>query len=190
MESRKLLYNSSFKAGLIIGVVGIALFIIEYAADIKPVGFIKPILMLLLGIAINVAVLVFMLKKFRTEIGGYISFGDAFLYCLIALITASIISTIFTFLFIQFFEPDYMKNIMQSQKDWMENYLSGKVSDEQMTAALEKIDQQAGKMTPISQSVRSLIGGVVMGAVIALIVGAIMKKNPNVFDNVDKGGVI
>jgi len=190
MEPKNSLFNSALKSGLIIGVVSIVVFIIMYVADYKPVGIMKPILLMLVSVAISIGILVVLFKKFRTEVGGFISFRDAFLYCLVALVTGTVLSTIFTLLFIQFIEPDYYKNIMEAQKTWMENYLSGKgLSDEQMTQTLDKIDEQAANMGSISSTLKNLLGGVIMNGIIALIVGAIMKKKPDVFDNAS-GGVI
>lgn len=190
MENKKAMYNSALKSGLIIGAVSIVVFIFMYVADIKPVGIMMPFVIMIIGLAINIGVLVYLFKSFRTQIGGYISFGDAFLYCFIAMVVATVVSTLFTLLFIQFIEPNYYKNLMDAQKAYMENYLSGKLSEEQMTQALDKMDAQAAKMTPVSNMIKSLIGGVVFSGIIALIVGAIMKKKPEMFDNTTSGGVI
>lgn len=189
METKNSLFSSALKSGLIIGVVSIVVFILMYVADIKPVGIIMPFVMMLAGLAINIIVLVVLFKKYRTLIGGFISFRDAFLYCFIALVTASLVSSVFSILFMQFVDPDYLKNIMEAQKAYMENYLSGKVSEEQLSQTLDKIDEQAAKMTPVSSTIRSLIGSVIFGGIVALIMGAIMKKNPEMFDN-NAGGVI
>jgi hypothetical protein len=189
MEPKNSLFSSALKSGLIIGVVSIVVFIIMYVADYKPVGIMKPILLMLVSVAISITILIVLFKKYRTEAGGFISFRDAFLYCLVALVTGTVLSTIFTVLFIQLIEPDYYKNIMEAQKAWMENYLSGKVSDEQMTQTLDKIDEQAADMGSIKSTLKNLLGGVIINGIIALIVGAIMKKKPDVFDNAS-GGVI
>lgn len=189
METKNSLFISALKSGLIIGVASIIVFIIMYVADIKPVGIGMPFVIMFVGLAINIAILVVLFKKYRTEIGGFISFRNAFLYCFIALVTASVLSTIFTLLFIQFIEPDYYKNIMEAQKTFMENYLTGKVSEEQMAQTMDKIDEQAANMGSIKSTLTGLLSSVVVGGIIALIIGAIMKKNPDVFDNAS-GGVI
>jgi hypothetical protein len=189
MENKNSLLKESVQAGLIIGAIGIIVFVLEYVADIKPIGFMIPILMLLVGLAINITILVIYLKKYRTGLGGFISFKDAFLFALIALVVAGIISSLFSFLFMQFFDPGYMKGIMEAQKDWMEGYLSGKMSDDQIQQQLDKIDEQMN-VTALSQTLKTLGGSVIFGAIIALIVGAIMKKNPDIFDDKSSGGVI
>lgn len=189
METKNSFFSSALKSGLIIGVVSIVVFIIMYVADLKPVGIMMPIVLGLVGLAINIVLLVIFFKNYRTQIGGFISFRDAFLYCFVVLVIASLVSTIFTLLFIQFIEPDYYKNLMEAQKAYMENYLSGKVSEEQMAQTLEKIDEQSAKMGSVTSTLKGLLWSTVFSAVIALIVGAIMKKKPEMFDN-NSGGVI
>ena len=78
---------------------------------------------------------------------------------------------------------------MEAQKSWMENYLVGKMPEEQISEQLDKIDAQAAKMGSFSTLLKNTLGSLVFGGIIALIVGAIMKKNPDVFDN-NSGGVI
>lgn len=189
METKNSLFSSALKSGLIIGIVSIVVFIIMYVADIKPVGIMMPFVIMLIGLAINITVLVVLFKKHRTEAGGFISFGNAFLYCFIALAVASVISTIFTLLFVQFIEPDYYKSIIDAQKTYMENYLSGKVSEEQMAQTMDKMDEQAAKMGSVKSTLIGLLTSVIVSGIIALIAGAVMKKNPDIFDNT-AGGVI
>lgn len=189
METKNTLFSSALKSGLIIGVVSIVVFILMYVADIKPVGIMMPILFGLLALAINIVILVILFKKYRTEIGGFITFRNAFLYCLVALVTASALSTVFTFLFIQFVEPEYYKNIMDAQKAYMENYLAGKVSEEQMAQTLDKIDEQASTMGSLSTTVKNFFIGIIVSGIISLIVAAIMKKNAEMFDEA-QGGTI
>jgi hypothetical protein len=78
---------------------------------------------------------------------------------------------------------------MEAQKAWMENYLAGKMSEEQMAQTLEKIDEQAASMGSISYILKNMLYSIIMSGIIALIVGAIMKKKPDVFENT-AGGVI
>ena len=183
------LLKSASISGLILGAVSIVVFLLEYVLGIMPVGIAKPMIIMLVGIAITVIILVLLLKKYRAAIGGFISFKDAFLYCFIALLVATIVGGLFIYVFLQFFDPEYIKKIMEAQKGFMENYLAGKVSDEQITQTLEKIDEQAAKNTPGSQFVKSLWTGAIFDGILALIVGAVMKKNPATFEE-NKDGVI
>ena len=86
-------------------------------------------------------------------------------------------------------EPEYYKHIMDAQKAWMETYLAGKMPEEQIAQQLDKLDAQAAKMGTFSTLLKNLLGSMVVSAIIALIVGAVMKKKPEMFDN-NSGGVI
>ncbi len=189
METKMSMFNSALKSGLIIGAASIVLFILMYVADIKPVGIMMPIMVMLASLAITIVLLVILFKKYRTQVGGFISFGDAFLYCFIAMLVSILVSTIFTLLFVQFVEPDYYKNIMEANKTWFENYLAGKVSDEQLTQTMEEMDKKAATMGSFSTTLKNLLIGTIFGVIIALIVAAIMKKKAEIFDN-NTGGVI
>ncbi|NVO18325.1 MAG: DUF4199 domain-containing protein [Bacteroidetes bacterium] len=190
METSKPMFPAALKAGGYLAIIGIVLFIIQYVAGIEMVGIWKPILLMLLNFGIIITVLVFLLKSYRTSTGGLISFGQAFLFCFIAFFASSIISTIFTYVFNNYFDPGYMKHMLEAQKDYMENYLSGKVSDTQLQETLNKIDKQAADANSIFATIKNMGIGLIFGAVASLIIGAIMKKNPSVFDNSAPGGVI
>jgi hypothetical protein len=190
METRNLLFSDAFKAGSIIGGAGILLFILLYILGIQLVGILKPILLLVFGLAINIVILVILLKKFRVSQGGYINFVNAFLFGFIALAIATLLVAIFNYFFNTLFDPDYMKNTLLAQKDWMENYMSGKATEEQIASQLEKIDEQISKIGSVSQAIKGFGGNLLFGAIIALIVGAIMQKKPDIFDNSNTGGVI
>ncbi|MDO9255176.1 MAG: DUF4199 domain-containing protein [Bacteroidales bacterium] len=189
METKNSLFISALKSGLIIGVVSIVVFLIMYVGDIKPVGILMPILLLLVSLAITIVILVILFKKYRTMIGGYISFRDAFLYAFIAFSVSVILYQLFNYMFIQIVDPEYNKAIMEAQKTWMESYLAGKMSDDQIAEQLDKLDEQAAKMGTISAVLKSTAWSIVVSGIIALIVGAIMKKKPDMFEN-NTGGVI
>jgi len=186
MEPKNSLFNSALKSGLILGGVSVVLLILMYIADIRPVGIMMPIIILLLSIAVSIIILVVLFKKYRTGNGGFISFRDAFLYSFIALATSVIIYQLFSYLFVMVVAPDYYKNLMEAQKAWMENYLAGKMPEEKIVEQLDKIDAQAAKMNSVSTLMKNLLGSIIGSAILAIILGAILKKNPDVFD--DKAG--
>jgi hypothetical protein len=189
METKNTLYSSALKGALILAVISIVYFLIMYVGNIKPVGIMMPILTGLISIAITVIFLVVSLKKYRTQTGGFISFGNAFLYCFIISAVSALIYIVFSNLFIYFIEPDYYKNIMEAQKAWMENYLAGKMPEENIAAELDKLDAQAVNMNSFGYILKTAGFTVLFGSIISLIIAAIMKKKPDVFENAS-GGVI
>jgi hypothetical protein len=82
-----------------------------------------------------------------------------------------------------------MKNMMDAQKTYWENYLEGKASEQQIADTLAKLDEQAKNATSILQNLKSFGIVLIVGGIISLIVGAIMKKTPEMFDKTS-GGVI
>ncbi|MFH1118732.1 MAG: DUF4199 domain-containing protein [Bacteroidota bacterium] len=188
MGTKNYLISPALKAGFIIGSVGISLFMIQYIGGIKPVGIMKPILLMLLGFSVSIILLVVYIKKHRNDNNGFITFGDAFLFGFIALLVSAFISSLFNYLFNQIFDPEYTRSIIEAQKDYMENYLSGKISEEQIQESLDKIDEGMNKSV-LKQSINSLIGGSVFALIVSLIVGAIMKRKQSLFDNQVQEGV-
>jgi hypothetical protein len=189
METKNTLFSSALRSGLILGAVSIVAFLIMYVGDIKPVGIFVPIMILLVSMAISIVILVIFLKKYRVSNGGFISFRDAFLYAFIAFAISVILYQVFNFAFIQLIDPEYNKTIMEAQKTWMENYLSGKMSDDQITEQLDKLDEQAAKMGTFSTMLKNTFWSIIVFGIIALIVGAIMKKKPEMFDTTDGGAI-
>lgn len=181
MNNKKQLFISSAKTGLLIGAGLILISLILYIAGVLPVGILKPILLVVLNIAVCVVVLVISLKKVRTAAGGILTFGDAFLYGLVALLTGFIVSTVYSYVFNEFFDPAYMKNILEAQKDWMEGYLQGKMSDEQIQEQLDAMDAQMD-LSFAAKYLRPLRIYLVFAAIVSLIIAAAMKKNPSVFE--------
>ena len=189
METKSTLFSSALKSGLIIGAVSIVTFLFMYVFDIKPVGILIPILILIVSIGISIAILVVLLKKYRVGSGGYISFGNAFLYAFIAFSISVILYQGFNYIFLQLIDPEYNKTIMEAQKTWMESYLSGKMSDEQITEQLDKLDEQAAKMGSFSTLLKNTFWSIIVFGIVALIVGAIMKKKPDMFETTDGGAI-
>jgi len=189
METKNDLFASSFKAGLIIAAVGLVWFIIQYVAGIAPYGILQSILFGLISLAVNIVLVVIFLKNYRNRNEGIISFVNAFLFCFIALACSGFLYILITFLFNKYIDPMYMTNMMEAQKTYWENYLQGKASEQQIADTLDKLDVQAKNATSILQNLKSFGIILIVGGIESLIVGAIMKKNPDVFDNAS-GGVI
>lgn len=183
MEKSPTLSVSAALAGLYIGIASIVYFMLLYVAGIMPVGILKPIVILLLGFAISILILIVSLKNFRTATGGYITFLNAFLFAAIALILSTIISGFFTYLFLLYFEPDYISNIMEAQLTWTENFMVKQgLPDEQIDKALNGIIEKMDDSSPVSQAFGSLHISIIVNIVVALIIAAIFKKPKSIFD--------
>lgn len=182
METKPNAFKSALIPGIIISAIGIVYFLIQYVFNIKPIGFMMPILILIIGFGINISLLVYYLKIYRKNLGGFMTIGEGFIFGFISLTVSSIITSIFTLIFIQFIEPNYMVDIMNSQKEWMQDFMSGKLSEEEIEKALAQIDAKTAEMTPIKQTLQTFGYGIFGSALISIIVAAIMKKRQNPFE--------
>jgi hypothetical protein len=183
MESSVSMQKTAVKTGIYISFALIVWSLIQYVFGIVPVGIIKPLLIEISKFAISIVILVVMLKNFRTETGGYITFTNAFIFSLIALVVASFISGLFTFVFFKYFDPDHVKSILEAQMIWMEDFMvRNNVPDDEIDKALDGIAKQMDDANSLKQTIKWFGIMVIINAVIALIIAAIMKKNRGVFE--------
>jgi hypothetical protein len=63
------------------------------------------------------------------------------------------------------------------------------MSEEQIAQQLDSMDQKFAKMGTFSSLLQNILGSVIFSGVIALILGAIMKKKADLFEN-NAGGAI
>ncbi|HHM21410.1 MAG TPA: DUF4199 domain-containing protein [Bacteroidetes bacterium] len=136
-----------------------------------PSGITKSVLAGLIPLILYIGIGVFAIKKHRDEdLGGYISFGRAFVVSLIAMIVAGIIGTLFNILYMQVIDPGYVDTAIEGMEEMFANMgMESGMSDEQ----LEKIREQ---FSPTYQLTTGLLWGSLMGAVLSLIIAAIMKR--------------
>jgi hypothetical protein len=131
---------------------------------------------ILVSMILYVGLMVFAIRHFRdNENGGYINFGKAFAIGLGVAVLAGVISSIFTYIYAAYIEPDYFETILQETEVMYERF---NMSEEQIEQAME---QARKSMTPTRFVTQSLIGNLIFGAIIAAITGAVMKKNPPQF---------
>ncbi len=157
--------------GLIGGLAGIALQLLwqvagwtNYANPMDP----KHLLLSPLSLAISFGAIAYGIKQYRDEqLQGYISFGPAFMTGFIIATVMALISTLFTV----FYMGDIMREVMQEA---MQAQLESKGLDEADMEDAMKFSSFATK--PWFLGITAFLGGVIWGAIMALIAAAIMKK--------------
>jgi uncharacterized membrane protein YhaH (DUF805 family) len=170
---------SPFPTAVRYGVIG-GLILVAYALIGNLTGLTKPsagfgilIVSGLISIAIYIAVLVMAVRKHRDQdLGGYITFGRAFVVALIASLIASLLSTIFQYVYITVIDPNYMTTMVDEMQVMYERM---GLSQEQIDAAME---QAGAAMTPGRIIMQGILGSVIIGAIVSLIVAAIMQRKP------------
>lgn len=169
--------KSALNSGLIFGVILIILQLAFWMFNIMPIGFGKSMLILLFNLVVYVIGIWWFTKSYRNGVlGGYISYGHAFLYGLTVCVISTILVIIYNFIFNKFIDPEYTTRVLKASATWTEEFMRGKgISESQITDAVDKIMAKA-KPSVVKTVITSLIGGVIMGAIVSLISSAFAKK--------------
>lgn len=127
----------------------------------------------LLALAIPVICIVLAVKEYRLTVGnGFISFGEAFKNGLVVCLIGGLIAAAYSILYIKFIDPTFMDFMMQKQVTSMQDMGMSE-------GDIEKAINRSAKMqTPFWMFTWALVGSLFVGAVISLIMAAILKK-PN-----------
>ncbi|MGZ3873399.1 MAG: DUF4199 domain-containing protein [Mucilaginibacter sp.] len=115
-------------------------------------------------------------KEYRDRLGGFITFGQAFVEGLLFAVFSGIMIGIFTYIYFSILSPEMWTQTLAVQREKME--AGGNLSAEQVDKAME-ITTKYGVMIA---AVVIIIVTPIMGAVIALIGAAIFKKERSLLD--------
>ena len=153
--------------GLYLGLAGVFIHLIFYATgNLISLGWLSGII----GFVAMIALIILGIKKFKTDNGGFLTFGQALKVGVgIALISA-VISTIYTLIFTNVIDPSIQEQAIALQKQaWID---SGLNEDQ-----LEASEAMAQKMqSPMITVPLALVVSAFFGFIISAIGGAIMKK--------------
>ncbi len=173
MEEKKVsLIQSSVNSGVMLGLILVVYSVILFIANLwlNPwLGFVS--------FAILIGGIIYATKVYRTSLGGFISYKDAFLVGLLTVGIASAITAIYSFLFFTVINPDAMSQIadysMEMTESMMEKFGA---SDDVMEEALEKAREEIEGQTATGTVIKGFFSSAIGGAIISLITAAVMKK--------------
>ncbi len=165
-------HKSILNTGFLLALVGIIFALIPTLADLSEN---TGVTMAISFASIAIAVIIFYinLKKYRdTELGGYMTLGRGFRYVFFTSIFIAIVMGIFMVIQMKFIDPGMMDAAMNTQMAEMEKQ---GMTEEQM----EMASNISGYFTsPLAIGFITFFGQLFWGAIIGLILGAILKKWP------------
>jgi len=164
--------SAGVRFGLIMGAIGIVLFIAYIVAGIDIQGPAK---------WVNTAVffvVVFLAHKYYKENGdGYMTIGQGTGIGFWMSLVSSVLSSAFTYIYSKFIDTGFTQQLLDTQRQAMEE--KGTLSEEQIDQAMQ---MTAKFMSPEMIVAFGLFFGVLFGIIVALIVGLFtQKKNPEPF---------
>lgn len=124
------------------------------------------------SLIITLSILYYAINQHKSDLGGYITFGRALKTGVMIGLIAGIIGGVFAAIYHGFIRPDIMETALEAQTEQM---LDQGLSEEQIEQAMGISKMITG---PIGLGLSSVIGSVFIYAILSLIMGAIMKKDP------------
>lgn len=163
---------TAMRFGLYTGLILVAISLVMYLTGLSdPTNTSQRFISMAINILVFAGGMVLACRAHRDEeLGGVMSFGRGFGVSMLVAIAASLISSVYSYIFLKFIDPEVMKKAMDLQMQQME---SRGMTDEQI--------EQASKMmeifsTPGFASLSAFIFSVIFALIVALIVAGIMQK--------------
>lgn len=127
----------------------------------------------LINFLIMLGCIVYGLKTFKHENGGFLSLGEALKTGLAIALVAGIIGTLFTLLFVTVIEPNFTVDMLEVQRNNMIE-ANPNMTEEEMDMAMGITEKM---MSPGIMAAFGIIATLFFGFIISLIAGLIMKNN-------------
>lgn len=147
------------KWGLIYGLIGTVTALIPLLLEIQASWW--PIV----NIVIALVMFALATKEFKTENGGYMTFGEGFRISMVAALIGGVIRNLVNYVYVKFIDDSVMQRIQQTVEDsWRDQGMSE-----------EQIEQMSGFSSGISNPEIGLVLGIVFVLLGGLIWGSIVS---------------
>lgn len=155
--------------GVILGILSVLLGVVMYITN----DYLSPSwIYSLLGFLIFIAVIVYGLKAYKSENGGFLSLAEALKVGIGIALIAGIITAIWSFILMNFIEPDYMAQMTDMQREQaLARY--PEMTEQQLDQAME---MSSMFLSPWISIAFQIAGSLFMGFIISLVAGLIMKQ--------------
>jgi hypothetical protein len=159
--------------GLIIGAVFALYSVFLYATGMQAspsagmLNFVVSLLLLVGGLVVT-------FNAYKGLNNGLMSFGTGFKGGMIFIAITTLLNIVAMYIYLQFIDPSALDAIVEAQREAMSQ--DPNLSEEQIDHAMEIA---SAFVTPGAIAIMGFIMNMVMGAILSLIVAAIMKKDDN-----------
>ena len=160
--------SASLKYGLIYGLISIIMFIFLQVTKLD-----QSIIASILGFAVMIGALIWILNDFKKNNQGFMSFSEGFGLGMLVYLIGGTISGLFSILYMNVLDPSYVANKIAEARANMEQQ-NPNLTDEQIDFALS---WSSYFMQPIPFFIVVMVFTLVIGAIVSLILAAILKKD-------------
>ncbi|WP_405565939.1 DUF4199 domain-containing protein [Polaribacter sp. Asnod6-C07] len=163
-NSKSIILNNGLYLGLTGVIVALVLYAMGKSFELQWVSNV-------VGLIATIAFVVLGLKAFKTNNGGFMSWGEGLKIGMGIVMVSAVITVIYTLLFTTVIEPDFQKMGMEFQQ---QKWLDAGLTQEQIETFTESSEKF---QSPAIISAMILAISAFMGFVITAITAAIMKKS-------------
>lgn len=172
--------RAALNAGLVIGLVMLAINFIIYFIDYS---FLVAAWYGISVLVIFFALVIYFGSQYRKEIGGYMDFGAAFQFSFVTLIISGLISTLGNMLLYFVIDPGLPELLVETQLENMVAMLDSFGAGDSISG--DQIDEMRSDMAnsfTIAGQFKAFGISLIVYAILALILGAILKKRDKTKD--------
>ena len=173
--------QSAVRPGIILGLVSLVLTYVAYFIDSSYLasGYFG-----LVALVLFFGLIIYFGKEYRKEVGGFMSFGTAFNFSFFAILISGVIGLIGSILLFHVIDPSLPQVLgditFESQLEMMENF--GASPDSLAPEVLDEMREASASNFTLVGRLKGFGIGLIAYAIIALILGAILKKRGKSLD--------
>ena len=165
-------------AGLKLGIIQALYWLLIYLLGIE---YLTNIWVLMISLVISVSLYVYFGIRYRKLNDGYLTFKDAFTLLFFIFAVSGAVTTVFNMLLYHVIDPRLpqamTEKILETTIGYMERFGAPESEIDKVVAEMENKGEQFSVLGLLKSYLWSFIGG----AIISLIIAAIIKKTPPVF---------
>lgn len=173
--------QAAIQPGLVMGLITVAITYVAYFIDSS---LLASMWLGLIGLVVFFGLIIYFGKQYRSDLGGFMSFGIAFNFSFVAILISGIISTAGQILLFQVIDPTLPQVLadaaLESSLKMMESL--GQNPDNMPAEALDAIKESSQQSYSLSGQLKAFGFGLIIYAIIALILAAILKKRDQSLD--------
>ncbi|WP_421872299.1 DUF4199 domain-containing protein [Marinoscillum sp.] len=165
----------AIKYGIIGALISIIVFVVQDFAGIAgnpDTSWIATVL----SIVIYAGIIFVAQNDYKKNGDGHLNYGEGLGLGTLLSLVSSVISSIFTYIYVSFINPTFIENIRQTQIQALEEQ---GMTDAQIEQSMGVMEAMSG---PTAMLIFGILGGVFFGFIVSLIVTAFTKKSRPEFE--------
>jgi hypothetical protein len=155
--------------GILLALLSIVLAVFSYVTDNH---IDRPWWLSVISTLVMIAVIVYGLKAFKNDNGGFLSVGEAIKVGLAISLISGIIYAIYSYIFVTVIEPDFVNQMLVFTEEKMIED-NPEMTEAQLNMAMDMTEKF---MSPMMMTAFAIIGSLFFGFIISLISGMILKQ--------------